>query len=374
MTVRNFITEYLSTVEGILHQVDPQKLEEIIDTMYGAYREDRQIFLMGNGGGAATSTHFTCDLNKTAIVPGKRRMRAISLVDNIALVTAWANDTNYTNIFGEQLANFARPGDLVIGFTASGMSVNIVNGLALANELGCETIAFVGFDGGTAGAIAKHVLHIKSSSYQHIEDVHLLLCHVITNALQDRARNDDDLAAAGLGDEVQERVRRIFYARQQLTAEPSIERRLRMIPDQVRRTIGFDRALLFVAEDGHLRLRSAYGAPTAPAAELDVDADLFECDAFRDGHAVAVPQADGRSPMWLPQYQGVTSYAVAPIVSGERSVGLLVGAYTGGRREVDASDLQLLQIFAYNIRAAVDPTVADPVPPGVPYPQSPEPR
>jgi D-sedoheptulose 7-phosphate isomerase len=365
VTTRNFIMQYLSTVEGILRDIEPGRLEEIIDVIYGAYAEDRQIFLMGNGGGAATSMHFTCDLNKTAIVPGRRRMRAISLSDNTSLVTAWANDTNYTNIFGEQLVNFARPGDLVIGFTASGMSVNIVNAIALANELGCETIAFVGFDGGTVGAIAKNVLHIQSNSYQHIEDVHLLLCHVITNALQERARNDTQLSTTGVGDEVQERVRRIYYARQQLAAEPSIDRRLRMIPDQVRRTIGFDRVMLFVAEDARLVLRAAY--PTnVPAEEvIDVEADLFEAEAFRDRHAIAVPGANGRSPMWLPAYEGVTSYAVAPIVRDDTSVGVLVGAYTADRREVDASDLQLLQIFAYNIRSALDDRRSvDPLPGG----------
>lgn len=352
MTTRNFIMSYLSTVESILKEIDPERLEEIIDTIYTAYSQDRQIFIMGNGGGAATSMHFTCDLNKTAIVPGRRRMRAMSLSDNTSLVTAWANDTNYTNIFGEQLVNFAREKDLVIGFTASGMSVNIVNAIALANELGCETVAFVGFDGGTVGAIADHVLHIQSNSYQHIEDVHLLLCHVITNALQDRARADTELATTGLGDEVQERVRRIYYARQQLAAEPSPERRLRMIPDQVRRTIGFDRALLFVGENGHLRLTAAYGFGDAHG-DLDVDADLFECEAFRERKALSVPHANGRSPMWLEPYEGITSYAVAPIVQDDHSVGVLVGGYTDGRKEVDAGDVQLLQIFAYNVRSAV---------------------
>jgi D-sedoheptulose 7-phosphate isomerase len=368
MTTRNFIMSYLGTVESILKEIDPARLEEIIDVIYGAYKADRQIFLMGNGGGAATSMHFTCDLNKTAIVPGKRRMRAISLSDNTSLVTAWANDTNYTNIFGEQLVNFARPGDLAIGFTASGMSVNIVNAIALANELGCDTVAFVGFDGGTVGAIAKHVLHIESNSYQHIEDVHLLLCHVITNALQERARADVELTTTGLGDEVQERVRRIYYARQQLAAVPSIERRLQMIPDQVRRTIGFDRAMLFIAENGHLTMRAAYGNVEV-GGELDLDADLFECEAFRDRHAIAVPHANGRSPVWLPAYSGVTSYAVAPIVREDHSVGLLVGAYTGGRREVDASDLQLLQIFAFNVRGALAQSTSDPLP-GGPWQQS----
>lgn len=363
MTTRNFIMQYLSAVEGILRDIDPPKLEEIIDVIYAAYRSDSQIFVMGNGGGAATAMHFTCDLNKTASIPGRRRIRAMSLSDNVSLLTAWANDTNYTNIFGEQLVNFARPGDLAIGFTASGMSQNIENAIALANELGCDTIAFVGFDGGSVGAIAKHVLHIQCNSYQHIEDVHLLLCHVITNALQERARTDDELVTTGLGDEVQERVRRIYYARQQLQAERSIDRRVRMIPDQVRRTIGFDRAMLFLHEGGQLNLRAAYGVPWINGARIELDEDLFEVDAFREHRAIAVTVADGRSPLGLPGYEGVTSYAVAPIVRDDRCVGLLVGAYTAGRREVDASDLQLLQIFAYNIRSALSQP-ADPLPGG----------
>lgn len=368
-TTRNFIMQYLSDVEGILRLIDSAKLEEIIDTIYGTYRADRQIFVMGNGGGAATAMHFTCDLNKTAAVPGRRRMRAVSLSDNTALVTAWANDTNYTNIFGEQLVNFARPGDLVIGFTASGMSVNIVNAIALANELGCDTMAFVGFDGGTVGAIGKHVLHIASTSYQHIEDVHLLLCHVITNALQDRARADTSLDTTGLGDEVQERVRRIYYARQQLQAEPSLDRRIRMIPDQVRRTIGFNRAMLYLVEDGHLRMRAAYGASVPDGAEIDLDGDFVECEVFRDHRAIAVSEANGRSPEGLPGYEGLASYGVAPIVRDDHSVGLLVGGYTSPEREVDASDLQLLQIFAYNVRSALEDRPADPLP-GGPWPLS----
>lgn len=359
MTTRNFIMSYLSTVEGILRDIDPEKLEEIIDVMYRAYSEDRQIFLMGNGGGAATSVHFTCDLAKTAIVPGRRRIRAISLVDNISLVTAWANDTNYTNIFGEQLVNYARPGDLVIGFTASGMSVNIVNAIALANEAGCETIAFVGFDGGTVKQIANHVLHIKSNSYQHIEDVHLLLAHVITNALQDRARDDVSLTSATLGDEVHERVRRIYYVRQQLTAEPSMERRVRMIADQVRRTIGFDRAMLFMPEQGELRLRSSY--PAGAVGAIDIEADLVESEAFRTGHGISVEQVDGRSPR-LPAYDGLRSYVVVPVVRDDRAIGVLVGGFTGERR-VQASDLQLLQIFAGNVRAALDDSARDIEPP-----------
>lgn len=362
MTTRNFILQYLSTIEEILRGVDPKKLEQIIDVIYRAYREDRNIFLMGNGGGAATAMHFSCDLNKTAIVPGRRRIRAQSLSDNTALVTAWANDTNYTNIFGEQLVNFARPGDLVIGFTASGMSVNIVNGIMLANELGCETIAFVGFDGGSVGAIANHVLHIPSNSYQHIEDVHLTLCHVITNALQERARKDQLLSATGLGDEVQERVRRIYYVRQQLATAPTADLRIQMIPDQLRRTIGFERAMVWIPEDGELVLRAVHGAEREDA-RLDVEGDFPECEAFRTRAVVSVDDVNGGAPSWLDAYKGVTSYAAVPVVRGDRAVAVLVGGFCSDRT-IDQSVLRLLQIFAYNVRGAVDdlPEPANPVP------------
>lgn len=353
MNARNFILSYLQSVESILREVDPDGLERIIEVIFEAYRDDHQVFIMGNGGGAATAMHFTCDLSKTAIVPGKRRMRVHSLTDNTSLVTAWANDTNYTNIFGEQLVNHARTGDVVIGFTASGMSVNIVNGIALANELGCKTVAFVGFDGGTVRAIADHVLHIRSNSYQHIEDVHLLLAHVITNAIQERTRTEEALDLPSGSDAVQERVRRIEYARQQLGSEPSLERRVKMIPDQICRTIGFDRAMIYTPGSEGLVLRGSFGGRRADGATLGFDADLYECEAFRIRKALPVGSTNGRSPTWLGPYQGVVSYAVAPIIRGDDAVGVLVGGFTDPERTVGASDLQLLQIFAYNIRAAI---------------------
>lgn len=353
MNARNFILSYLQSVESILREIDPERLEQIIDVLFEAYCADQQVFIMGNGGGAATAMHFTCDLNKTAIVPGKRRMRAHSLSDNASLVTAWANDTNYTNIFGEQLVNYARPGDVVIGFTASGMSINIVNGMALASELGCKTIAFVGFDGGTVGAIADHVLHIRSNSYQHIEDVHLLLAHVVTNAIQDRAREEPALDVASPSSAVQERVRRIEYARQQLGAEPSLERRVKLIPDQICRTIGFDRGMIFTPTGSDLVLRSSFGGKPSDGESLEIEADLYECESFRERKALPVAAVNGKSPTWLGAYEGLAAYAVAPIVRGDESVGILVGGYTDPTRTIEAGDLQLLQIFAYNIRAAI---------------------
>ncbi|MCA1833944.1 MAG: SIS domain-containing protein [Actinomycetota bacterium] len=354
MTTRNFILSYLSSVEGILKGIQSDKLEQIIDVIFAAYKRDQQIFLVGNGGGAATAMHFTCDLNKTAIVPGRRRMRAMSLSDNTSLVTAWANDTQYTNIFGEQLVNFARPGDLVIGFTASGMSVNILNAIALANEVGCTTIAFVGFDGGTVGAIAHHVLHIPSNSYQHIEDVHLLLCHVITNALQERARSDESLSTEASSDAFEERSRRISYATQVLAAERSRSNRLRMVPEQIARTIGFETAILFEVEDGGLRMASGYNARDG-ASPIDMGEDYYETEAVREGRTIVVADVedDPRVPAGHPAYTSLQSYVLAPVMKDNRAVALLIGGYTSEQKAVTPRDEQLLRLFAYSVRGAL---------------------
>ena len=361
MTTRNFILKYLSSVEGILKEIRSDKLEQIIDVIFDAYRNDQQIFLVGNGGGAATAMHFTCDLNKTAIVPGRRRMRAMSLSDNTSLVTAWANDTQYTNIFGEQLVNFARPGDIVIGFTASGMSVNILNAMALANDAGCTTIAFVGFDGGTVGAIANHVLHIPSNSYQHIEDVHLLLCHVITNALQDRARRDESLILESTNDAFEERTRKISYAIKQLRAETTRSNRLRMIPEQLTRTIGFDAAILFKVEDGFLQMVSGHNTRDG-ASPIKLSEDFYETEAVREGKPLVVETTadDSRVPTGHPAYATLKSYALAPIMESDRAIALLAGGYTSEHRAISPRDAQLLRVYAYSVREALAYTVDEP--------------
>jgi D-sedoheptulose 7-phosphate isomerase len=361
MTTRNFILKYLSSVEGILKDIRSEHLERIIDVLFDAYRNDKQIFLMGNGGGAATAMHFTCDLNKTAIVPGRRRMRATSLSDNISLVTAWANDTQYTNIFGEQLVNFARPGDIVMGFTASGMSVNILNAIALANEIGCTTIAFVGFDGGTVGAIAHHVLQIPSNSYQHIEDVHLLLCHVITNALQERARSDESLAAEATSDAFEERSRKISYAMQQLRAERSRANRLRMIPDQMTRTIGFDAAIVFEVRENDMVFAAGHNTRDG-TVPIKLTEDYYETESVRDGTSLVVGSVDDPRVPAHPAYSTLRSYAIAPIVDHERTVALLIGGYTSDHKAVSPRDAQLLRVFAYSVRevlATGTPSVGD---------------
>ena len=147
----------------------------------------KQVFILGNGGSASTASHFVCDLGKNTRVPGIPNFRVMGLTDNIALFSALANDEGYENVFAQQLANHLQPGDVVIGISTSGNSKNVVNAIQLANSGGAKTIGFTGFDSGELGSIVDVNLHVPSQSIEHVEDVHLVLEHLITKALREKA-------------------------------------------------------------------------------------------------------------------------------------------------------------------------------------------
>src|ERR1700730_11594020 len=109
-------------------------IEAVLRLLEEAYRNGHRIFIMGNGGSAATASHFALDLAKNTIMPGAPRVKAISLTDHVPLITAWSNDTHYEHIFAEQLANMIEPGDGVIGISASGNSPNVINAVRMAKQ------------------------------------------------------------------------------------------------------------------------------------------------------------------------------------------------------------------------------------------------
>src|SRR5437899_5103689 len=123
-------------------------LQQVLFLLEEAYRNGHRIFIMGNGGSAATASHFALDLSKNTIMPGAPRLKAISLTDHVPLITAWSNDTAYEHIFAEQLANMIEPGDVAIGISASGNSLNVMNALRLAKQSQASTIGLLGAKGG----------------------------------------------------------------------------------------------------------------------------------------------------------------------------------------------------------------------------------
>ena len=173
------IQEYLSHLQGVLERLSLADIRQSIELVMEAYQADRQIFVIGNGGSASTASHIANDLSKGTSLPGVRRFRVISLTDNVATMTAWSNDLCYEDVFVEQLKNLVNPGDLVIGISASGNSENVVRAVRHANAIGCKTIGWTGFGGGTLAQITDVSVVVDSHEYGPVEDAHLILNHIL---------------------------------------------------------------------------------------------------------------------------------------------------------------------------------------------------
>jgi D-sedoheptulose 7-phosphate isomerase len=188
------IEDYLATVRHTLTDLPKAKIQSLVDLILSARAADKQIFVFGNGGSAATASHFACDLGKGTIQPSKRRLRVISLCDQIPMMTAWANDADYSDIFVEQLRNLVNEHDLVIGISSSGNSPNVLKALQYAKDRGAATVALTGFRGGKVKDIVDECFIVPSTSVQIIEDVHLILGHVIFLQVSAKIKMESALA------------------------------------------------------------------------------------------------------------------------------------------------------------------------------------
>ena len=158
--------------------------QEIFNILKNARDNEKQVFVMGNGGSASTSSHFVADLLKTSITSENNRFKAMSLSDNIPVLLAWSNDESYENIFSNQLENFLQKNDVVIGISGSGNSKNVLNAIQFANKKQAITIGLSGKGGGKLSEIVKISLTIQSDDMLTIETMHLLVCHLITTMIR----------------------------------------------------------------------------------------------------------------------------------------------------------------------------------------------
>lgn len=179
------ITSYLYQASAILQELPIDRIAKVVKVLGDAGDNGNNIFIFGNGGSAATASHFACDLAKGAISNGKTRLKAFSLTDNTPLLSAWANDSAYENVFAEQLENFIKAGDIALGISGSGNSANVLNGVRVANAKGATTIGFIGFDGGKLKELVDIAVVAPCHNMEHAEDVHLLLGHIITICLRE---------------------------------------------------------------------------------------------------------------------------------------------------------------------------------------------
>jgi len=190
---------YISSLISVLQHLSTTTIEAINAELIAAYDRGSSLYLFGNGGSAALASHAACDLGKGTAVNGNRRFRVLSLTDNIPLMTAWANDSHYEDIFAEQLRNFIVPGDVSFAISGSGNSPNVLNALALSRDLGGTNIGLTGFQGGKMKSLCDLCLIVPSDNMQHIEDAHVVVSHSIFLLLRNHIACGTKVAGAVAG-------------------------------------------------------------------------------------------------------------------------------------------------------------------------------
>jgi D-sedoheptulose 7-phosphate isomerase len=189
-TASEFAKDYIQGLKQVLDRLPLNVVDDVIRAIEQARDGQRQIFVIGNGGSAATASHMMNDLCKGTLghkgdAPGPR-LRVIALTDNISLMTAWANDVDYSRVFSEPLRNLAQRGDVLIAISASGNSPNIIAAVEAAKQIGVKVIGLCGFGGGKLAKLADVAFVVPSDGYGPVEDAHMILDHIITGYLYEK--------------------------------------------------------------------------------------------------------------------------------------------------------------------------------------------
>ncbi|HVA96945.1 MAG TPA: SIS domain-containing protein [Candidatus Acidoferrales bacterium] len=184
--INAFIQEYLNEVKNALTTLDTNTIQNALNMIINAHQKGKRVFIFGNGGSASTASHMACDLGKGTLSRfydnKEKRLRVMSLNDNMALLTAYANDLSFEHAFVQQLKNLVEKGDLVIVLSGSGNSKNLIKAIKYAKDRGAKTIGILGFKHG--GKLAEMVdcgIIVQSSHYGPVEDIHLVLNHLLAS-------------------------------------------------------------------------------------------------------------------------------------------------------------------------------------------------
>ncbi len=179
LPAREFPLNYRANLVNALSKIDLDAVSRAIEILAEARDHNRHIFTCGNGGSAATASHFVTDMVKGASYSRESRFRIMALTDSLSTITAYSNDVSYECVFAEQLKNFAERGDVLMAISGSGNSPNVLCATEYANSKGCETIALTGRDGGKLGRMAKLEIRVAEDHMGRIEDAHLIVCHML---------------------------------------------------------------------------------------------------------------------------------------------------------------------------------------------------
>lgn len=179
----NAMENYFSELKTVIDNLDRNEIETFINVMLNARNNGKNIYIMGNGGSGATASHFCCDFNKGMSYTKDKKFKMICLNDNVSTMLAYSNDVGYDFVFVEQLKNFVKEGDIVIGISGSGNSKNVLNAIDYANKKGAITIGLTGYNGGVLKQITKYSVNANVDNMQITEDIHMMICHMIYDIL-----------------------------------------------------------------------------------------------------------------------------------------------------------------------------------------------
>src|SRR5574337_1052168 len=186
------LSAYLAELKTVMDSLPLQQVSRAGDILFECYMADHTVFTFGNGGSGALASHLVADLGKGTHFPGPkeladtRRLRAMAVTDNMPMVTAWANDTQYEDVFMRQIENFLRPGDVAFAISGSGNSPNVLKALRYARSAGATTIGLGGFGGGKMKDLLDCPIIVPSDNMQQVEDAHLVISHMIFLDLKTR--------------------------------------------------------------------------------------------------------------------------------------------------------------------------------------------
>jgi len=193
----NQFRSYLVDIQRVLELLPVNTIETAVKRLHIARINRKQIFVLGNGGSAATASHMACDLGKNTHAAEYPRIRVHALTDSTPFLTAYGNDCGYDAVFAEQLAAYIEPEDVLIAISASGNSANVLNAVKLAKQQNVYTIGWSGYDGGQLADMVDLPLVVPCHNIEQIEDIHLMLSHMVTMGLRNAVQGTNPFAANG---------------------------------------------------------------------------------------------------------------------------------------------------------------------------------
>ena len=198
MSTSEFVQSYLDGVEAVVRKISKPDIEAVIGVLHEAWKDDRAVYVCGNGGSASTATHFAADLNKYVSDDAPHRFRAFALADNIPLMSALTNDDGWGDVYSYQLESFMREGDVLVGISVHGgsggdkagpWSQNLLKAVKVAKEKKGKVVGLVGFDGGMLRKLADASIVVPADSTPQVEGFHLVLTHLISARLKEAIGN-----------------------------------------------------------------------------------------------------------------------------------------------------------------------------------------